>query len=227
MPRLSRTVFAGVPHHITQRGNRREDIFFTDEDRQAYLMWLKEYSEQHDVEILAYCLMTNHIHLVAIPANENGLQRMLKPLHMRYAQRINRAQGWKGHLWQGRFFSSPLDESYLWAAVRYVERNPVRAGMVRTAEDYSWSSAAAHCSKATDLLLHPQSEWSKQFLAIENWSAWLSEGDEAEEMQVLRRNVEKGLPCGTESFVQELGRQVGRYLEPRPQGRPKKACDDK
>jgi putative transposase len=170
--------------------------------------------------------MTNHIHFVAIPAYEDGLQRMLKPLHMRYAQRINRAKGWKGHLWQGRFFSSPLDEAYLWAAVRYVERNPVRAGIVRTAEDYPWSSAAAHCSKTIDPLLHPQSEWSKQFLAIENWSAWLSDGDEVEEMQVLRRTVEKGLPCGAESFVQELGRQVGRLLEPRPQGRPKKACDE-
>jgi REP element-mobilizing transposase RayT len=104
MPRQSRTVFAGIPHHITQRGNRREDIFFADEDRDAYLTWLREYSEKFDVEILAYCLMTNHIHLVAVPADDDGLQRVLKPLHMRYAQRINRARGWKGHLWQGRFF---------------------------------------------------------------------------------------------------------------------------
>ncbi|MDP1605464.1 MAG: transposase [Rhodocyclaceae bacterium] len=126
MPRLSRTVFAGIPHHITQRGNRREDIFFVDEDREAYLTWLREYCELHEVEILAYCLMTNHIHLVAVPARDDGLQRVFKPLHMRYAQRINRAHGWKGHLWQGRFFSSPLDDAYLWAAVRYVERNPVR-----------------------------------------------------------------------------------------------------
>ena len=100
MPRLSRTVFSGVPHHITQRGNRREDIFFTDEDRTAYLSWLKEYGDKFSVEILAYCLMTNHIHLVATPATDDGLHRMLKPLHMRYAQRINRARGWKGHLWQ-------------------------------------------------------------------------------------------------------------------------------
>lgn len=108
MPRLSRTVFAGLPHHITQRGNRREDIFFTEADREAYLTWLREYCERYEVEILAYCLMANHIHLVAIPARDDGLQRVLKPLHMRYAQRINRARGWKGHLWQGRFFSSPL-----------------------------------------------------------------------------------------------------------------------
>jgi putative transposase len=226
MPRLSRTVFAGVPHHITQRGNRREDIFFVDEDREAYLTWLQEYSELYEVEILAYCLMTNHIHLVAVPATDDGLQRVLKPLHMRYAQRINRARGWKGHLWQGRFFSSPLDEAYLWAAVRYVERNPVRAGMEQRAERYRWSSAAAHCGKRTDDLLNPESVWSKQFSVLDDWSVWLSEGDEADEIQTLRRNVEKGLPCGSERFVQKLGKQVGRLLEYRPQGRPKKAVDD-
>lgn len=221
MPRLSRTVFAGVPHHITQRGNRREDTFFTDEDCKAYLSWLKEYSEEFHVEILAYCLMTNHIHLVAVPTTDEGLHRMLKPLHMRYAQRINRARGWKGHLWQGRFFSSPLDDAYLWAAVRYVERNPVRAGMKRRAELYPWSSAAAHCGNRIDGLLNPDSSWSKQFLAAEDWSAWLAEGDESEEIQILRRNVEKGLPCGSASFVQKLGKRAGRGLEYRPQGRPK------
>jgi putative transposase len=227
MPRLSRTVFAGIPHHITQRGNRREDIFFTDEDREAYLTWLREYCELYEVEILAYCLMTNHIHLVAVPARDDGLQRILKPLHMRYAQRINRARGWKGHLWQGRFFSSPLDDAYLWAAVRYVERNPVRADMVRRAEDYTWSSAAAHCGKRIDGLLNTASVWSKQFSVMENWSAWLSEGDETEEIQMLRRNVDKGLPCGSEGFIKQLGKQAGRLLEYRPQGRPRMANEDK
>lgn len=225
MPRLSRTVFAGIPHHITQRGNRREDIFFTDEDRETYLSWLREYSDKFEVEILAYCLMTNHVHLIAVPASDEGLHRVLKPLHMRYAQRINRAQGWKGHLWQGRFFSSPLDEAYLWAAVRYVERNPVRAGMARRAENYRWSSAAAHCGKRPDELHNPDSVWSKRFLEMEDWSAWLAEGDEAEEIQMLRRNIEKGLPCGAEGFIRRLGKQAGRLLEYRSQGRPRKVED--
>lgn len=227
MPRLSRSVFAGIPHHITQRGNRREDIFFADEDREAYLSWLKEYSDKFEVEILAYCLMTNHIHLVAVPATEESLHRALKPLHMRYAQRINRARGWKGHLWQGRFFSSPLDEAYLWAAVRYVERNPVRAGLALRAEHYRWSSAAAHCGKRSDRLLNPEFGWNKLFFEMEDWSAWLAEGDEAEELQMLRRNVEKGLPCGDEGFIRKLGKQVGRLLEYRPKGRPRKVEDDK
>jgi putative transposase len=141
---------------------------------------------------------------------------------MRYAQRINREKGWKGHLWQGRFFSSPLDEAYLWAAVRYVERNPVRAGMVRRAEEYRWSSAVAHCGNIPDGLLNFESVWNEQFAAIEDWSVWLQEGDATEGMQVLRQNVEKGLPCGNANFVQKLGMLAGRQLECRPQGRPKK-----
>ena len=108
MPRVARAVFAGVPHHITQRGNRREDVFHTDADREAYLVWLGKYAEQNKVQVLAYCLMTNHIHLVLVPKKEDGLHKTLKPLHMRYAQRVNREQGWKGHVWQGRFFSAAL-----------------------------------------------------------------------------------------------------------------------
>jgi len=225
MPRLPRTVFANLPHHVTQRGNRREDIFFTDDDREIYLSWLREYSDKHQVEVLAYCLMTNHIHLVVVPATDDGLQRVLKPLHMRYAQRINRARGWKGHLWQGRFFSSPLDDAYLWAAVRYVERNPVRAGIVHRAEDYRWSSAAAHCGSRTDGLLNLDSSWSKQFAVVQDWSAWLAEGDETEKIRILRQNIDNGVPCGNEGFVRRLGKVVGRGLEYRPQGRPKKAKD--
>ena len=221
MPRLARTVSARVPHHITQRGNRREPVFFTDEDRTAYLDWLKEYAERSEVDILAYCLMTNHIHLIAVPASEESLHSLLKPLHMRYAQRINRAKGWKGHLWQGRFFSSALDDAYLWAAIRYVERNPVRARIVRKAENYRWSSAAGHCGLIDDPVLTRKATWKRQFAGIGDWSAWLAEGDEPQEMEVLRRNVEKGLPCSAPKFIQMLEKLTGRDLQYRPPGRPK------
>jgi len=221
MPRLSRTVFGGIPHHITQRGNRRETVFFTDEDRTVYLDWMKEYGDKHHVEILAYCLMTNHIHLVAVPETEHGLQRMLKPLHMRYAQRVNRVRGWKGHVWQGRFFSSPLDDVYLWAAIRYVERNPVRANMVLKAEEYPWSSAAAHCGLAEHHRLSQRLDWKKQCQHISDWSSWLAEGDEPQTLERLRLHVEKGLPCGTEPFVQRLEKMAGKVLQYRPVGRPR------
>jgi len=226
MPRLARAVFSGVPHHITQRGNRREDVFFTDEDRQVYLEWLHEYCDRHGVEVLAYCLMTNHIHIVAVPGTEDGLQRALKPLHMRYAQRLNRQQGWKGHLWQGRFFSSPLDEDYMWAAIRYVERNPVRAKMVQKAEKYRWSSAAAHCGLRKDSVLTDRKIWRDRFEAIGDWSAWLSAEDDVGQLDMLRTHVEKGLPCGSEGFVKRLGESIGRVLEFRPQGRPRRSDDD-
>lgn len=222
MPRLPRTVFADLPHHVTQRGNRRESIFFDDDDRLTYLSWLKEYADKHQVEVLAYCLMSNHIHLIAVPVADDGLQRMLKPLHMRYAQRVNRQQGWSGHLWQGRFFSSPLDDAYLWTAMRYVEGNPVRAGMVQRAEDYRWSSAAAHCIGQSDSLLNPESKWGKQFAAVDNWSGWLQMVDDAEKLDLLRQNADKGLPCGAADFVEDLGIKAGRPLEGRPQGRPSK-----
>lgn len=225
MPRIARTVCAHVPYHITQRGNRREKVFFTDDDCAAYLRWLGEYAEQHQVEILAYCLMPNHVHLVAVPATDVGLHKVLKPLHMRYAQRINRARGWKGHVWQGRFFSSALDEAYLWAAVRYVERNPVRARMVNKAETYAWSSAAAHCGLRHDPVLTKKPAWQSQFGSISDWSVWLAEGDEPSRVEILRRNADKGLPCGSEKFIQKLEHMTGRALHHRPRGRPRKAED--
>lgn len=222
MPRLARTVYPGVPHHVTQRGNRRDDVFFSDEDRHTYLAWLKDYAEQHRVEILAYCLMSNHVHLVAVPAGEDGLHRVLKPLHMRYAQRVNRANNWAGHLWQGRFLSSALDEAYLWAAIRYVERNPVRAKLARKAETYLWSSAGAHCGLRADPVLSTKPAWRRRLAGIDDWSAWLAEGDEPDELTVLRRNVNKGLPCGSERFIRKLETLAGRPLRYRPPGRPTK-----
>ena len=223
MPRIARSVFAKMPHHVTQRGNRREDVFFDDADRKAYLTWLGEYAAEHRVAVAGYCLMTNHIHLILVPSTEDGLQNALKPLHMRYAQRINRARAQQGHVWQGRYFSSVLDGDYFRAALRYVERNPVRARMVRKAETYKWSSARGHCGLVVDPLLESAAGWLRECDGIDNWSQWLAEPDADEALLVLRRNAMMGLPCGTESFVRKLEKQSGRALHYRPQGRPKKA----
>lgn len=224
MPRRARNVFPGVPHHLTQRGNRREDVFFTDEDRQIYLAWLHEYCTSEKVSILAYCLMTNHVHVIAVPPTEDAFENVFRRLHTRYAQRINRARTWTGHVWQGRFFSSPLDETYLWAAIRYVERNPVRARMVRNAENYFWSSAPAHCGLRHDAVLTPDRYWLKQFEAVGNWSRWLAEPDQAEQIDVLRRYVQRGLPCGSESFLRKLERIGNQALHYRARGRPPKTA---
>ena len=224
MPRLSRTVFAGLPHHITQRGNRREDIFFAGEDRAVYLSWLKEYAEVHDVEILAYCLITNHIHLVVIPSHADGLENAVGRTHWKYAQAINRLHGRSGHLWQGRFFSAQLDETHAYAAVRYVERNPVRAKMVRFAERYPWSSAEAHCSGLDRRKLIDTDRWAARH-PPEVWKALLREPPEPEHERIvesLRKATRAGRPLASDSFIAKLETRVGRRLRPMPRGRPRK-----
>jgi len=219
MPRLARSVFSNIPHHITQRGNRREDVFFTDDDRFIYLEWLEFYCKKYDVSVLAYCLMTNHVHLVLTPHSKDGLQQVLKPLHMRYSQHINKIKGWKGHLWQGRFFSSPLDEAYTWSAIRYVERNPVRAGMQEKSEEYLWSSAATHCGLKDNSLLADLPATMNAILK-KNWSDWLALPERQGVVDVIQRNVEKGLPCGNDGFISELEVIAKKSLRYKPQGRP-------
>lgn len=222
MPRIRRVTCPGVPHHVTQRGNRRAQVFFANPDREEYLRLLRLYSSRHAVEILAYCLMTNHVHLVAVPTTPDGLHRMLRPLHMRYAQRINVIRNWKGHLWQGRYFSSMLDDGYLWAAIRYVELNPVRARMVERAEDYPWSSAAAHCRLLEDSILTQDPAWRSRLKRRDDWSAWLAAGESKDCLDTLRRHADKGLPCGSPEFIDRLERATGRVLRERPQGRPRR-----
>jgi len=135
-----------MPHHVTQRGNRRQETFFSEADYQAYLELMAEWCQKRQVEIWAYCLMPNHVHLIAVPGTKEGLQLAIGEAHRRYSRLINFRQGWRGHLWQGRFSSFILDEAYLLACARYVERNSVRAGLVEKPEQWRWSSAAAHMS---------------------------------------------------------------------------------
>lgn len=141
---MARVVVPGVPHHVTQRGNNRQDVFFCDDDRLAYLRMLAAECRRHLVEVHGLCLMTNHVHVVATPATAPSLAQAIGRAHWKYAQYINRMHGRSGHLWQGRFYSAALDEAHFWTTLAYVERNPVRAAMVDRPWDYPWSSAAAH-----------------------------------------------------------------------------------
>src|SRR5512140_2761581 len=153
MARLARVVVPGYPHHVTQRGNRRQKTFLRKDDYTAYLELMAEWCGRCGVAVWAYCLMPNHVHLIVVPKSEDGLRRALGEAHRRYTRRVNHREGWRGHLWQGRFASFVMDEEYLLACARYVERNPVRAGLCRRPQDYAWSSAAAHLSRKDDVLV--------------------------------------------------------------------------
>jgi putative transposase len=211
MPRRARLVFPGLPHHVTQRGNHRQQVFFAAGDQETYLRLLREHAGRHDVQIQAYCLMANHVHVVVVPKAPSGLARLFKAVHGQYAQRINRMRGLKGHLWQGRHFSSTLDSNYFLNAVRYVELNPVRAGIVARAEIYPWSSAAAHCGLRNDPIVEPRPPY-EPFAGISDWASWLAEGVDTEQLAVLRDGGKRNLPCGSASFVASLESSAGRRL---------------
>lgn len=175
MPRPARMVCPDLPHHITQRGNRRQPIFFTDADRRAYLTLLAERCTATGTRCLAWCLMDNHIHLILVPPETDSLRATLAPLHTRYAARINRREGWTGHLFEGRYWSYPMEDAHLMYAVRYVERNPVTAGLVTEAAAWRWSSARAHVSREPDGLTDIDALGQH----VPNWHAMLAHGLEA------------------------------------------------
>lgn len=213
-------VVPGIPHHITQRGNRREDVFFEDDDRQHYLQLLLEYAARHGLKTVAYCLMSNHVHLVSIPERADTLGSVFRPVDLRYTQYINWSHRISGRLWQGRFFSCALDEEHFWAAIRYVERNPVRAGIVRKAVDYPWSSAAAHCGLRSDAIVSALPAPVR--VRTEDWSSWLAEKEDEKVVATLRLHTRTGRPAGSKEFVAGLESRLGRRLQPRSVGRPRK-----
>ncbi len=221
MPRIPRIVIPRCPHHVTQRGNRRQDVFFTDEDRSQYLDLLQHYSTIHGLAVQAYCLMSNHVHLVVVPKSESSLAGALKPLHMRYTQYLNARQG-IGLLWQGRFFSCPLDETHLWTAVRYVERNPVRAGMVDLPWEYPWSSAAARCQKRPDPILSDPCKLTEQWTPRQWRQMLLEPWQDEKTIKSFLAATRTGRPAGTDKFIKRLERKTGRCLKSRPKGRPGK-----
>ncbi len=221
MPRLARAIAVGCAHHITQRGNNRQDVFFVDQDRQMYLQMLAEEVGQYGLEVLGYCLMTNHVHLVAIPHGEDSLAKGVGRTHFRYSQYVNRVHGRSGHLWQGRFYSCALDERHLWLALKYVELNPVRAGLCRRPWRYEWSSATAHTGeKAASEVLNLQ-WWHEQFSAAA-WRRELAEGLTDDEIARIRLRTHTGRPLGSDAFLSKLETLLGRRVRPLPVGRPRK-----
>jgi len=224
MARLARVVAPGYPHHVTQRGNRRQRVFFSQGDYAAYLELMAEWCGKCGVEVWAYCLMPNHVHLVVVPTTADGLRRGIGEAHRRYTRRINFRKGWRGHLWQGRFASFVMDEDYLLQAVRYVEINPVRAGLASKADAWPWSSAAAHAAGRDDALVKVGPVRRR---VLEHWPDWRRYllGSSAEDLPTaMHRHEATGRPLGGRRFLEKLESLLGRPLllrkrGPKPKGR--------
>ena len=238
MPRIARVVAPDTPHHLTQRGNKptppkqprlrrpdRQDIFFTNGDRRVYLECLREESTRYGLRIMAYCLMTNHVHLLAIPRAAESLAKGLGRTHYAYTLMVNHLHGRSGHLWQNRFYSCPLDEGHYWAAARYVERNPVRAKMVDQAWEYPWSSASAHVGGQDPQRVLDLEGWPEPWTGA-SWQRELTNEEDEALVGRLRTNTHKGRPLGTDSFLSKLETLLNRRLRARPPGRPKRRQDN-
>jgi len=221
MARIARIVAPGYPHHITQRGNRRQQVFFNDDDYLAYLDLMAQWSRKYKVDILAWCLMPNHVHLVAVPQSENGLARAIGEAHRRYTRRVNFREKWRGHLWQERFSSFVMDEPHLIAAVRYIEMNPVAAGLVYNPSDYRWSSARAHLAGEDDILV----KVAPMLKMIDNWRDFLALSS-PEEVDLFHKHERTGRPLAAKTVIDTLEKSMGRALGPKKRGPKKKSVDN-
>ena len=214
MPRAARIVIPGYPHHVTQRGCRRQQTFFDDSDYHAYLGLLRSLKDEAGVDVLAYCLMPNHVHLVVIPRHRQSLAKLFGIAHHRYARRVNSNHDWRGHLWQERFYSFVMDEDHLLVAVRYVELNPVRAGLSDQPDAWRWSSVHAHLGNAPDPLVTSVPALEQ----VSDWRRFLSQDCPIDRLDDIRKHTRTGRPAGNSEFIRELERVTGRRLRPRKPG---------
>lgn len=221
MPRSTRCFQPGAAYHVTQRGVDRQRVFFQRSDRTSYLSLAGSLLRLADVRILAWCLMTNHVHWIVVPEREGSLPQFFRHLQGRYAQGVNARRGRVGHLWQNRYFACVLDRAHLWTAIRYVEWNPVRAKMVENPTDYRWSSAGLHVRgpEAERPALLDWQFWREQGGATA-WSEMLRVEDGDRRVAELRSSTYCGKPFGSEEFVREQEERFGRVW--RTPGRPKK-----
>jgi putative transposase len=220
MPRLARVVVPGVPHHVTQRGNRRLRTFFPHEDYEAYRELMAEWRRARGVRVWAYCLMPNHVHLIAVPEHADGLRLAIGEAHRRYTRRINFREGWRGHLRQGRFASFPMSEPHAFTCARYVELNPARARLVERPERWPYSNARAHLAAQDDALVSV----APLLDLVGEWSRLLQESPPLGPGTLLRQHRATGRPLGDSAFVTALERHLGRRLRRGRAGRPRRSA---
>jgi putative transposase len=217
MARLARVVAVDTPHHVTQRGNAHQHILGTDEDRAMYLRILQQASRIYRLSIVGYCLMRDHVHLVVIPRREDSLAEALKYAHGRFAAYYNSSRMLAGHVWQGRYYSCPLDTPHFWAALRYVELNPVRKGIAAKPEEYRWSSAPAHCNSAHEAGLLELDSWLRNWNP-DRWRHCLAAGGSEVLNEAIRRNTHSvGRTTGRRSRAPAGAEQRRQAAGPHPQ----------
>jgi putative transposase len=226
MARFARVIAVEVAHHVTQRGNARQFILSGDGDREVYLGLLRENMEKHQASLIGYCLMSNHVHLVMVPHRTDGLAKALKQTHGRYAAYWNAKHCSSGHVWQGRYYSCPLDRGHLWEALRYTELNPVRAGLIAEAEGWTWSSAPVHCGVTPANGWLAMEEWKGRW-DVSSWRNYLDAGETESERLAIRQCTHTGRPLGSKEFVHELEEAANRPLAPRKGGRPSMPTNEK
>jgi putative transposase len=214
MPRKPRLVVPGAPHHVVQRGARAQAVFFDDDDYASYLATLTERCQGAGCAIWGYCLMPNHVHLILVPASTDALRAALAPTHHTHSLRINRREGWYGHLWQQRFHSFVMDEAHLLSAARYVERNPVRAGLVDTPADWRWSSARAHLEGRGDGV----ADVAPLLALVADWESYLRVAEPEGELETLRDHVASGRPLAAAAFIDRLEATTGLPVRRRKPG---------
>jgi putative transposase len=220
MARLARIVVPDIPHHVTQRGNRRQTVFFGDDDYRAYLGLLGEYTSKAGVAVWAWCLMPNHVHLMLAPPTPGALRQALAEAHRRYSRLVNFREGWRGYLWQGRFASCPMDPAHALAAARYIELNPVRARLAAEPEDWPWSSARAHLTGVDDGLTRT----AALGIGPGEWRDFLGFGLDDGMLETIRAGERTGRPLGDADFVRGLESSTGRELMRRKPGPKSKAA---
>ena len=209
-----------ISAHVIQRGNNRENIFFEKNDQKHYMTLLKKYATERNSPVIACCLMSNHVHLLTKPGSEESLFKMMQGLTLCYTQHINRTYRRTGRLWESRYHSCIVDqEKYLWAVARYIEQNPVRAGMVQRAEDYPYSSARAHVNSSEDDILGEalfSHDRRRDYILL------MRSDIPQKEYERLRYATKTGRPFGSKEFVLEMEKKLERRLLQRPKGRPRK-----
>jgi putative transposase len=227
MPRRPRVVIPGVPHHVTQRGNDRQLVFYSTANRSLYLSFLARHADRYGTRILGYCLMNNHVHLIAVPEREDSLAKTLARTQSEYAQSVNRTRERSGHLWQNRFFSCPMGPTHLQRAMLYVDMNPVRAGLVAAPCEWLWSSARVHVQEsAYDPVMGPGWEETFGFWDHAHWQTCLQSAIPDEDCDAVRCATRTGEPLGASEFVARIEREAGRDLRVLARGRPPKNASD-